>query len=120
MTENQKDQLREKLQSERAEIVGEIGDLRNRDVSNKTGDGADAGERAELEAERTIEHELSKSDANLLAKIDLALQRLEAGTYEECLHCAGPIPIERLMAKPSVSLCVACQSKKEAGEFVEH
>lgn len=59
---------------------------------------------------------LVRDDLNLLAKIDLALKRLEEGTYDECASCGGPIPEERLLAKPSVSLCVACQEDKDAGK----
>jgi len=36
--------------------------------------------------------------------------------YGECAGCGGTIPIARLRAKPSVSLCVACQEKKESAE----
>lgn len=114
MTEEQKDQIRRQLLAERAEIVGEIGTLRQRDISTKVGVGADLAERAELEAERMVEHQLSMDDAFLIAKIDLALQRIVEGGYENCLHCGATIPMERLLAKPSVSLCVSCQEKKES------
>tara|TARA_R110002096_G_scaffold206192_8_gene392363 strand:+ start:5679 stop:6053 length:375 start_codon:yes stop_codon:yes gene_type:complete len=114
MTEEQKDQIRKQLLEERDEIVGEIGALRRREERTTFEVGADFAERAELEAERIVEHQLSMDDAYLIAKVDLALQRLVEGTYENCLQCGTEIPIERLMAKPSVSLCIDCQKKKEA------
>ena len=117
MTADQKDQIHQQLLRDRAEIVGEIDSLREKDLSTKLSTGADLAERAELEAERSVEHQLSMDDANLLAKIDLALQRLENGTYQQCLNCDAAIPMERLLAKPSVSLCIGCQTKKEAGEL---
>jgi DnaK suppressor protein len=62
-----------------------------------------------------VNDRIVEDDLNLLQKIDLALSRLEAGTYEECANCGDAIPLERLVAKPSVSLCVPCQELKDAG-----
>lgn len=64
-----------------------------------------------------VESQRVKDDVNLLAKIELALARLEEGTYDRCARCGGPIPEERLLAKPSVSLCVMCQEEKDAGNL---
>ena len=75
MTEEQKDQIRKQLLEERDEIVGEIGALRRREERTTFEVGADFAERAELEAERIVEHQLSMDDAYLIAKVDLALQR---------------------------------------------
>ncbi len=47
---------------------------------------------------------------------EAALERLEEGTYDKCAQCGGEIPIERLKAKPAVTLCVQCQSAKESSE----
>lgn len=56
---------------------------------------------------------LTESEANLLGKIDLALARIENDTYGICVACNEAIPLERLQAKPSVSLCLNCQDKHE-------
>jgi len=57
---------------------------------------------------------LTDSEARLLDKIDLALSRIENGSYGICDSCGGEIPLERLEAKPSVSLCRDCQTEHEA------
>jgi DnaK suppressor protein len=57
---------------------------------------------------------LTDSEARLLDKIDLALSRIENGSYGICVSCGGEIPLERLEAKPSVSLCRECQTEHEA------
>jgi DnaK suppressor protein len=41
-----------------------------------------------------------------------ALRRLDDGTYGKCERCGREIPIERLEAIPTASLCVSC---KQAG-----
>jgi RNA polymerase-binding transcription factor DksA len=62
----------------------------------------------------TIAYERSRVAA-LLAQIDterealeLALQRVEAGTYGWCLNCGAAIPPERLAARPAAERCITC------------
>ncbi|WP_066953297.1 TraR/DksA family transcriptional regulator [Streptomyces lushanensis] len=43
-----------------------------------------------------------------LADLDRALERLERGDYGRCGVCGGPIPAERLEARPAASTCVPC------------
>ncbi|SIM61917.1 TraR/DksA family transcriptional regulator [Micromonospora cremea] len=43
-----------------------------------------------------------------LAELDVALRRVEAGTYGRCERCSRPIPAERLAARPSARTCVGC------------
>lgn len=57
---------------------------------------------------------LTDSEAKLLGKIDLALSKIENGSYGICDSCKGEIPLKRLEAKPSVSLCRECQTEHEA------
>lgn len=52
-------------------------------------------------------------DAVELADIDLALQRIAAGTYGQCMACGATISDQRLEAYPSAKRCLPCQQKKE-------
>ena len=61
-----------------------------------------------------VETAIINSDENLLEKIEFALARIDEGTYGACVDCGSDIPLERLEAKPAVSLCTGCQEKKEA------
>jgi DnaK suppressor protein len=38
-----------------------------------------------------------------------ALERIEAGTYGKCERCGNEIPVERLEAIPTATLCVSCK-----------
>ena len=42
--------------------------------------------------------------------LELALVRLEAGSYGVCERCGGPIAAERLEARPNARTCIACAS----------
>ena len=78
-------------------------------------------ERDELTAEIKQHSEVSdlevdsavvSSEEKLLGKIDIALDRIEQGSYEICMGCGERISSSRLDAKPSVSLCTECQNIK--------
>jgi DnaK suppressor protein len=43
-----------------------------------------------------------------IEQIDVALARIEAGTYGRCTGCQAEIPEERLEVRPFASTCVAC------------
>lgn len=63
-----------------------------------------------------VDDRIISDEERLLEKIDLALRRIDEGTYGDCIRCSAAIPLERLLAKPSVSLCLSCQNDKEAGK----
>jgi DnaK suppressor protein len=55
-------------------------------------------------------HQQSKA---LLSQIDVALRRIDAGEFGDCLHCGETIAAARLQVQPWASLCIACQSAAE-------
>ena len=61
------------------------------------------------EADVTLEEHLRK----LLARVEVAVEAVEEGTYGICVSCGRPIPEERLAAVPYADRCVACQRKQE-------
>ncbi len=52
-----------------------------------------------------------------LAQVRSALDRLEDGSFGECLHCGTVIGEKRLEAVPWTPYCIACQEKVENGEI---
>lgn len=46
-------------------------------------------------------------------QIQEALQRKAEGLYGICENCGGPIPEERLRARPEATLCIDCQRQRE-------
>jgi DnaK suppressor protein len=118
MTETQKDELRSRLVAEREALTQSL--LEHREHRIPLDDPArDAADRGDREIERALEHRLTLDDAHLIQKIDLALQRLDDGSYGSCEVCGAAIPFERLQAKPSVSTCRFCQQAKEDHSHVE-
>jgi DnaK suppressor protein len=83
-------------------------------------DGLRGAERGpELEEEAQTEqgladvHRLGEAERLELKRIDVALQRLEAGTYGVCAECGAPIEPKRLKALPSAVRCASCAAAQE-------
>lgn len=57
--------------------------------------------------------------SSTLSEIDVALQKIEQGTYGSCELCDRTIHPDRLEILPFASLCVHCQRKKEQKQLVE-
>lgn len=112
MTDNETTELRASLNQQRKHVLK---DVNRHGVMTGVGAGviADETERAEKIADAAVEHQLGFSESKLLEKIEYALERLDEGTYGICDGCKKQINIERLKAKPSVSLCINCQTAKE-------
>ncbi len=113
MKEKEKEELRTELESQRQQITNDVS--RHGAIGKGVGVIADETERADKIAENMVEHQLGYSESKLLEKIEYAIERLDKGTYGICDGCKTDINIERLKAKPSVSLCIECQTKKESG-----
>jgi len=52
---------------------------------------------------------------NAMRDIEQALRRVREGEYGACADCGDEIGFERLLAYPTASRCIACQTRKEKG-----
>ncbi len=71
-------------------------------------ENADAGSmRFEYAKELSIE----RNSADLLAKVEHALRRVDSGDYGVCEVCGESIPVARLEVLPYATTCVSCARK---------
>jgi DnaK suppressor protein len=49
----------------------------------------------------------------MVQKIDLALSKIEDGSYGTCTGCGEDIGQKRLEARPVAALCIDCKSQQE-------
>lgn len=68
---------------------------------------------AQITSERDLELALDAHDSDEIAAINAALQRIELGTYGDCVECGSSIPEARLYAAPSATRCLPCQERAE-------
>ncbi len=79
---------------------------------------ADLADRATTESERQLELRTRDRQRKLIAKIDLALRRLEDGSYGFCEETGEPISLKRLDARPIATLSIEAQERHERRERV--
>lgn len=102
---------RDELQTEYDQTLAEITELQRERLTDSAGDDqADTGTK-------TLEREQEISIANNLLErinqVERAIDRLGEGNYGWCEKCGNAIPVERLAAFPSATLCVHCKQLEE-------
>jgi RNA polymerase-binding protein DksA len=121
MDSDKLDQFRELLLQKRKELEEQLVYIKEnsfRDtMKDASGDNssysfhmADQGTDAQ---EREKAFMMAYREGRLIYHIDEALERIEDGSYGECLECGEPISEPRLEAVPHARLCINCKSKEE-------
>ena len=113
-TEKIRHALAERLSELREEYdvtMAEITELQRDRLTDSAGDDqADTGTKTfEREQEITLANNLLER----VTQVERALERLDEGGYGWCERCGNPIPVERLAAFPSATLCVTCKQLEE-------
>jgi DnaK suppressor protein len=71
--------------------------------------GKDEGDRANTSLAKEMQLGHKTRDRSLLGEVEVALMRISAGTFGECLNCGQEINVKRLEALPWVRYCITCQ-----------
>jgi len=102
---------REELYEEYRLHRAEIDELQRYSLTDSAGDDqVDTGSKT-FEREQGIS--LANSILERINQVDRAMERLDEGTYGWCERCGNAIPVERLAAFPSATLCVTCKQLEE-------
>jgi len=110
------DELKSMLEKRRQELLREV---RTKVRHARAGgaleqDVVDESERTELDGQRELGFLLIQMATETLDKINVALGRLEEGTYGDCIECLEPISEARLRALPFAVRCTPCEGDREA------
>lgn len=74
---------------------------------------ADSSEQAvEMEDDAALEGQAALIDREI-ASVSRALERIERGTYGECVRCGADIAAARLEARPEAALCIDCARSEQ-------
>jgi len=73
----------------------------------------DPVDRATIEEEHALELRTRDRERKLLKKVQEALRRLEKGEYGWCEETGDPIGIPRLLARPTATLSLEAQQRRE-------
>ena len=109
--------LAEQLRERQAELQAKLArlDAESQDVdedSRPKYSNHPADEAMEL-LDRAGRDAIARVLMNDIVQVDRALDRLANGSYGLCEDCHQSIPPKRLEARPTATLCVTCQGKRE-------
>lgn len=96
---------KEALLKRRADLTDAMADIEDKLDDPMPKDWEDRA--SERQGDEVLEA-LGNADLEEVRRIDAALDRIAAGTYETCPKCGDPISDERLVAVPTAALCRNC------------
>ena len=114
------DFFRDRLVEERRRVLEAIDNLHHENPGSLSDETEELsfqdnhlGDVATVTFDREMASTLEENSTHVLAGIDGALERLEAGTFGTCSTCGRPIGRERLDAIPWVTQCIDCKRRDE-------
>ena len=111
MNEAQLAFFRHKLEQLQAEIVKNAG--QTTENLRETVVVPDPADRATIEEEHALELRTRDRERKLLKKVQQSLNRIEAGDYGWCEETGEPIGVPRLLARPTATLSLEAQQRRE-------
>ena len=94
-----------------------------RDIRNNAGETTehlretvivpDPADRATIEEEHALQLRTRDRERKLLKKIEQALAQIDSGDYGYCEETGDPIGIPRLLARPTATLSLEAQQRRE-------
>lgn len=73
----------------------------------------DPADRATIEEEHALELRTRDRERKLLKKVQAAIKRMDDGDYGYCEETGDPIGVARLMARPTATLSLEAQQRRE-------
>jgi DnaK suppressor protein len=117
MNNAQRETFKQQLLQQRKEFIDQLTRLRGGGVDRSEASAEHFGHvedsRAQVATERELEFAMDEHESAAIRTIDLALKRIEASVYGDCMDCGAEIPLARLTATPQALRCISCQEKLE-------
>lgn len=105
------------FESQRKQLIYSDRILRD-DFAVSSDDRSDEVDQATTDIEQSMRVRLRNREVLYLKKIEIALKRIEEGTFGECESCGEDIELRRLEARPTATLCVQCKEEEERKEVL--
>ena len=112
MNETQTAFFRHKLVRLKKEILSNAGETTEH-LREDTVVVPDPADRATIEEEHALELRTRDRERKLLKKIEQSIARIDAGDYGYCDETGEPIGVGRLIARPTASLSLEAQQRRE-------
>lgn len=112
MSDKQLDFFRARLQALKDDLLSNAGETTEH-LREDTTVVPDPADRATIEEEHALELRTRDRERKLLKKISQSLARIESGDYGYCDETGEPIGLGRLLARPTATLSLEAQQRRE-------
>jgi DnaK suppressor protein len=112
MNDKQLDFFRATLQKQKDDLLSNAGETTEH-LREDTSIVPDPADRATIEEEHALELRTRDRERKLLKKVAQSLTRLDTGEYGFCDETGEPIGIARLLARPTATLSLEAQQRRE-------
>jgi DnaK suppressor protein len=112
MNDKQREFFRLRLQAQKDDLLSNAGETTEH-LREDTSIVPDPADRATIEEEHALELRTRDRERKLLKKIGQSLARVESGDYGFCDETGEPIGLARLLARPTATLSLEAQQRRE-------
>jgi DnaK suppressor protein len=112
MNEKQLEFFRVRLQALKDDLLSNAGETTEH-LREDTSIVPDPADRATIEEEHALELRTRDRERKLLKKISQSIVRIDAGDYGFCDETGEPIGLGRLLARPTATLSLEAQQRRE-------
>lgn len=116
LTKKELKKFQEQLLDKRKSVLERARQMLSEGMMLDANDLPDEMDLASSEYIQSFEFRLRGREKGLLTKLDLALKKIDDGTFGVCETCDEPIGKKRLEARPETSLCIKCKEDQEREE----
>lgn len=117
MNEDQLAFFRARLEAMEAQLRHNAG--QTTETLRQTQLAPDPLDRATIEEEHALELRTRDRERKLLKKVQAAIKRIDEGEYGWCAETGEPIGVARLLARPTATLSLEAQQRRELKQKVQ-
>ena len=120
LTKTQLTKLKMRIEDERSRILNLIGDSTTEYIAPKDAI-VDESDQAKYYYDQAQDIRFRNRELFYLKKLDKSLKKISNDDFGLCDECGENIRFERLFARPTADLCIACKDdaeREEHGNFV--
>lgn len=118
LKDDQLKKFRAILEERRKTLIHQAKKTLESDMVLSPDDRFDEVDQASSEYMQAFSFRLRGREKVLMDKIQLALRKIDDGTYGTCEECEETIALKRLQARPEAPLCIQCKEAQEKEEAV--
>ena len=107
------EKFKQLLASEKKRILQNALHTADSNVTIDADDVPDIVDLATSDLNLNLNVEIRERERHLMGKIDVALSRIDEGSFGVCDECDESISLARLKVRPFTTLCIKCKEEQE-------